>query len=77
GRLGLWHVGVPPGGPMDERSFRHANRLVGNGDVTAALELTVSCPTLRFYADQTIALACARMAMTCDGIKLPHEAQGR
>ena len=32
GRLGLWHVGVPPGGPMDERSFRHANRLVGNDD---------------------------------------------
>jgi urea carboxylase len=24
GRLGLWHVGVPPSGPMDERSFRHA-----------------------------------------------------
>ncbi len=42
---------------MDERSFRHANRLVGNDDVTAALELTVSGPTLRFYADQTIALA--------------------
>lgn len=74
GRLGLWHVGVPPSGPMDERSFRHANRLVGNADVTAALELTVSGPTLRFYADQTIALAGARMAMTCDGIKLPHDA---
>ena len=51
GRLGLWHVGVPPSGPMDERSFRHANRLVGNDDVTAALELTVSGPTLRFHAD--------------------------
>ena len=51
GRLGLWHVGVPPSGPMDERSFRHANRLVGNADETAALELTVSGPTLRFHTD--------------------------
>ena len=39
-----------PAGPMDERSFRHANRLVGNADDTAALELTVSGPTLRFHA---------------------------
>lgn len=30
GRLGLWHVGVPPSGPMDDYSFRHANRLIGN-----------------------------------------------
>ena len=53
GRLGLWHVGVPPSGPMDERSFRHANRLVGNADETAALELTVSGPTLRFHSAAT------------------------
>ena len=30
GRLHLWHVGVPPSGPMDERSFRLANAIVGN-----------------------------------------------
>ena len=72
GRLGLWHVGVPPSGPMDERSFRHANRLVGNADETAALELTVSGPTLRFYTDAVVALAGARMTMNCDGEQLPH-----
>ncbi|PKA38871.1 urea carboxylase [Rhizobium sullae] len=72
GRLGLWHVGVPPSGPMDERSFRHANRLVGNDDTTAALELTVSGPTLRFYTDVVIALGGAHMPMTCDGLRLPH-----
>jgi urea carboxylase len=44
GRLGLWHVGVPPSGPMDERSFRACQPLVGN-DPTTALELTVSGPT--------------------------------
>ena len=64
GRLGLWHVGVPPSGPMDERSFRLANRLVGNADDNRALELTVSGPTLRFYTDTVIALGGAQMPMT-------------
>ncbi|GES43841.1 urea carboxylase [Rhizobium dioscoreae] len=73
GRLGLWHVGVPPSGPMDERSFRHANRLVGNADETAALELTVSGPVLKIFSDVTIALAGARMPMTLDGVPLPHD----
>ncbi|AVA26457.1 MULTISPECIES: urea carboxylase [unclassified Rhizobium] len=72
GRLGLWHVGVPPSGPMDERSFRHANRLVGNADETAALELTVSGPVLKIFSDITIALAGACMPMTLDGVLLPH-----
>jgi urea carboxylase len=74
GRLGLWHVGVPPSGPMDERSFRHANRLAGNADETTALELTVSGPTLRFHAPATIALAGALMPMRLDGEVLPHNA---
>ncbi|PDT20251.1 urea carboxylase [Rhizobium hidalgonense] len=73
GRLGLWHVGVPPSGPMDERSFRHANRLVGNGDTVAALELTVSGPVLKFHTDIVVALAGAGMAMSIDGTKLPHD----
>ena len=72
GRLGLWHVGVPPSGPMDERSFRHANRLLGNGDMVAALELTVSGPVLKFHTDTVVALAGARMAISVDGAKLPH-----
>ena len=72
GRLGLWHVGVPPSGPMDERSFRHANRLVGNADETAALELTVSGPVLRIFCDLTIALAGACMPMSLDGVPVPH-----
>ncbi|RKE79470.1 5-oxoprolinase/urea amidolyase family protein [Rhizobium sp. AG855] len=72
GRLGLWHVGVPPSGPMDERSFRHANRLVGNHDHTAALELTVSGPVLKFFSDTVITLAGAVMPMKLDGLDLPH-----
>ena len=30
GRVGYWHVGVPPSGPMDDLSFRLGNRVVGN-----------------------------------------------
>ncbi len=73
GRLGLWHVGVPPSGPMDARSFRHANRLVGNADETAGLELTVSGPALRFHSGVTIALSGAKMPMKLDGIAVPHD----
>ncbi|MFU8824689.1 5-oxoprolinase/urea amidolyase family protein [Yoonia sp.] len=68
GRLGLWHVGVPPSGPMDARSFRNANRALGNHPDTAALELTVNGPTLRFASAARVALAGAQMAMTLDGV---------
>lgn len=74
GRLGLWHVGVPPSGPMDERHFRLANRLVGNAETTTALELTVAGPTLRFHSAVSVALAGARMPMTLDGVPMPHGA---
>ena len=74
GRLGFWHVGVPPSGPMDARSFRHANRLVGNAGETAALELTVAGPTLRFNTNAVVALAGARMSLQLDGEPLSHGA---
>lgn len=67
GRLHLWHVGVPPSGPMDDRSFRLANTIVGNPDTTAALEFTVNGPTLRFNMDALIGLAGARMIARLDG----------
>jgi urea carboxylase len=70
GRLGLWHVGVPPSGPMDARSFRNANRAVGNHPDTAALELTVNGPTLRFATAARVALAGAHMPMTLDGVSV-------
>ncbi len=74
GRLNLWHVGVPPSGPMDARSFRLANTVVGNPETTAALELTVNGPTLRFNTDVTIGLAGARMTAKLDGVAIEHHA---
>ncbi len=67
GRLGLWHVGVPPSGPMDARGHRNANRLVGNPPDTAALELTMTGPSLRFLSPARVALAGARMRMILNG----------
>jgi urea carboxylase len=61
GRLGLWHVGVPPSGSMDALSFRLANPVVANPETMTALEMTAPGATLRFNADCTIALAGARM----------------
>ena len=66
GRLGYWDVGVPPSGPMDGRSFRLANRLVGNPDTAAGLEITVQGPSLRFNTAAVIALTGASMLATLD-----------
>jgi len=67
GRLGHWDVGVPPSGPMDDLSFRLANRLAGNAPGAAGLECTLVGPTLRFHCPATIALTGADMGATLDG----------
>ena len=67
GRQGYWDIGVPPSGPMDGLSLRLANRMVGNAQGMAALELTAAGPTLRFNCDSVIALTGAAMDATLDG----------
>jgi urea carboxylase len=71
GRIGYWHVGVPPSGPMDDVSHRLANRVVGNRAGAAALELTGRGPVLRFDAEVVVALGGAAMAMSVDGRAVP------
>ena len=63
GRLGYWHVGVPPSGPMDDLAFRLANEIVGNPTSAAALELTLIGPVLQFHHDTVIALTGADMGV--------------
>jgi urea carboxylase len=72
GRLGFWHVGVPPSGPMDERSFRFVNRVLGNPEETCALELTLHGPTLRFHAPVIVALGGAKMQADIDGVPVAY-----
>lgn len=70
GRMGFWDVGVPPSGPMDDLALRAANRLVGNPEGAAALECTMSGPTLRFNCDAVIALTGAETAAMLDDTPL-------
>ena len=67
GRLGLWDVGVPPSGPMDDLSFRLGNLILGNPEGTAGLEVTASGPTLVFDAPTTICLTGADFGARVDG----------
>lgn len=67
GRLGYWAVGVPPSGPMDSRALRLGNRLLGNEEGAAALEITMSGPSLRFNTDAVVAVTGASIPLTLDG----------
>ncbi|MDX6727920.1 MAG: urea carboxylase [Baekduia sp.] len=67
GRTGLWPVGVPPSGPMDDRSFRLANRVLGNPEGTPGLECTLTGPALRFTAPATVCITGAEAPVTLDG----------
>ncbi len=71
GRQGHWDVGVPPSGPFDSRSFRLANRLLGNPEGTAGLEITLQGPTLTFSCDTQIALTGASIDASLDGQAIP------
>ena len=66
GRQGLWAIGVPPSGPMDDRSFRIGNRLLGNAEGTAGLEVTISGPTLFFNAPARVCLTGANFGARLD-----------
>ena len=72
GRLGYWEVGIPPSGPMDDKSFIAANILLGNDPNETALELTLCGPTLKFMHDATIALTGAQMEALLEGQPVPY-----
>ena len=68
GRVGHWNVGVPPSGPMDDRSFRLGNAMLGNAEGAPGLECTASGPALCFNTDVSVCLAGAPMRATIDGV---------
>jgi len=57
GRRGLRQLGICPGGALDTLALILANRLVGNADGAAGLELTMGACELRFETATRIALA--------------------
>ncbi|WUR93746.1 urea carboxylase [Streptomyces sp. NBC_01262] len=72
GRTSLWHVGVPPCGPMDDLSFRLGNEALGNPDDAPGLECTLQGPQLRFTHPTTVCVTGAPAAVTVDGTRMPQ-----
>ncbi len=59
GRRGVGSLGVPRAGPADPESMRLANRLVGNSDGAAVVEVTLRGPSLRFGDDAHVAVVAS------------------
>lgn len=70
GRTAWRHLGVPVGGALDPWAARLANRLVGNADDAALLEVTLHGPTLRFAEAATVAMV-GDLEATVDGLPMP------
>jgi len=62
GRLGWYHIGMPPSGAMDDFAFRVANLLVGNSEDAAGLEITYVGPTLEVQRETLIAVTGAEIS---------------
>ncbi|KAI7781676.1 hypothetical protein LA080_014442 [Diaporthe eres] len=71
GRTGYWNVGVPPCGPIDDLSFRLANRLVGNHDSCAGLECYIKGPSLTFHRDALVAIVGGLTPVHIDKQRVP------
>ncbi|MFC3549758.1 biotin-dependent carboxyltransferase family protein [Lysobacter cavernae] len=71
GRRGWRHLGVAHAGALDPAMARLANRLVGNTQDAAVLELTLRGPTLEFAAPVRIALLGAAVVARFGGVTVP------
>jgi KipI family sensor histidine kinase inhibitor len=67
GRPGYAHLGVPRAGAADQPSLRLANRLAGNPDGAAALELTLGRAVLRFTDAARVAVTGAPAPVSVTG----------
>jgi len=61
GRYGYRHLGVPLSGAMDQISYRLANSILNNKENAAAIEFTMTGPTIEFEAPTRIAITGAEM----------------
>jgi biotin-dependent carboxylase-like uncharacterized protein len=76
GRPGFAHLGVPAAGAVDASSLRLANRLVGNEEGAAALEITLAGPELVFDSPTFVALTGGSVEATVHRRPVPmHAAQ--
>jgi biotin-dependent carboxylase-like uncharacterized protein len=71
GRTGWQRFGVPVSGAMDAWALCAANRLVGNEEGAAALEITLAGPVLRIDGDGVIGVTGADLGASLNGRPLP------
>lgn len=71
GRPGFRSQGVPEGGAADSLALILANRLVGNPDNAAGLEMLLQGPRLRFVEGARVAIIGAGLAPRLDGVPVP------
>jgi biotin-dependent carboxylase-like uncharacterized protein len=71
GRPGYQRVGIPPSGPLDRAAFVLANRLVGNPEGAAGLELTLRGPRLEVRRACGIAVTGGDMGFAVNGEAAP------
>lgn len=77
GRPGMGSQGVSVSGAADRRSFQLANRLVGNEEHAAVIEITLGGFQTRAHHDMLIAITGAPCPVTIDGKPIPVNAAHR
>ncbi|HEX6500924.1 MAG TPA: biotin-dependent carboxyltransferase family protein [Micromonosporaceae bacterium] len=71
GRTGLAHLGIPRSGALDQPALTLANRLVGNPEDLAGLEITWSGCELRFHCAAVFAVTGAPAPIRLDRRPVP------
>ncbi|MCM3768697.1 biotin-dependent carboxyltransferase family protein [Neobacillus niacini] len=71
GRLGLYEIGMPPSGAMDQFALRVGNMIVGNHPNAAVLEITYIGPELIFEKDTQISLTGGLIPPKINGVPVP------
>ncbi|HKQ87578.1 MAG TPA: biotin-dependent carboxyltransferase family protein, partial [Candidatus Acidoferrales bacterium] len=72
GRPGFGQIGVSPSGAADAISLRLGNRLVGNEENAAGLEMTLLGGTFVFREDAIIAATGSDFGPTLDNVAIRH-----
>ncbi|WP_028937968.1 biotin-dependent carboxyltransferase family protein [Pseudonocardia spinosispora] len=67
GRIGHYHLGMPPSGAMDRYAYRVGAMLVGNADGEACLECTYFGPEIEFTEPTLIAVTGADLPAKING----------
>ncbi|MDQ3653933.1 MAG: 5-oxoprolinase subunit PxpB [Chloroflexota bacterium] len=71
GRSGYGRLGIAPGGASVRSALIAGNRLVGNPDGAAGLEMALAGPRLRFLRPGRIAITGADLGACLNGMRIP------